>query len=74
MASTGTTQCRQVRSSRPIRTANAEAVATPERLFSEETILALLNTIRWAMGHRVAWNVNQGVKGMMESVVRERPD
>jgi len=55
-------------------TANAEAVATPERLFSEETILALLNTIRWAMGHRVAWNVNQGVKGMMESVVRERPD
>jgi len=46
-------------------TASAEAVAIPARLFSEETVLALLNEIRWAMGYQVALKTDQNVKGMM---------
>jgi hypothetical protein len=55
--------------------AHAEHVTTPERLFSEETVLVLLNAIRWAMGYHLALKQRDpGVTGMMDSVARERPD
>jgi hypothetical protein len=46
----------------------------PNGLFAEDTMLYLLNQIRWAMGYEHPWQKgDRNLLGLLDQVRRERP-
>jgi Putative DNA-binding domain len=55
-----------------VQTAHA---TTPDRLFAEDTMLTLLNALRWAMGYQVGMRTGDPtIAALMDQIRREYPD